>query len=120
MVRTILNVSIVILSLISCSGQDCNDLPSAFASYEQAVSKIRSAHYVFTDVKQTPSSSWMKKAEFFSCDSSQGYFIYTTKKGKTYVHDLMPISVWEGFKEARSFGEFYHQNIKDKYLMAIK
>lgn len=110
--RSILYLIIGFGTLLSCTQNDCSSLPSAFESYDQAESMIRSAQYQYTDTKRTSSSSWIRKAEFYSCDREQGYFLYTTKSGKTYVHAEVPRSIWNGFKEADSHGGFYNRYIK--------
>ncbi len=96
----------------------CNSLPSTFASYDAAVSAVESADFDFTDKANTSKSSWIRAARFYSCNSADGYFIIETDKGN-YLHQGVPITVWESFKAADSFGSFYNANIKHQYRLVL-
>ncbi len=96
----------------------CNSLPSSFASYDAAVSAVESADFEFTDNANTSKSSWIRAARFYSCNNADGYFIIETDKGN-YLHQGVPITVWESFKAADSFGSFYNANIKHQYRLVL-
>ena len=80
---------IIILTngFIACSnGPDCNNLDTNFTSYRQATELVRSASGFEVSEKERLNSTWMKSAEYYSCDGDLGYFIYTNTKGDSYIH----------------------------------
>ncbi|QXP69372.1 KTSC domain-containing protein [Polaribacter sp. R2A056_3_33] len=105
-----------LLFMLSCKGQDCETLPLTYTSYSEAVKKISSATFNFTDSVNTSSSSWIRNANFYSCNGRHGYLILKTAK-KNYIFKNVPKQVWYNFKEASSFGEFYNKNIRGRYKL---
>jgi hypothetical protein len=103
---------------ISCQSQPCTKLPSVFTSYNQAEQLISDATFKLKESANTSESSWVRSAKFYSCDGISGFFILGTDK-KEYYHQNMPIEVWQGFKNATSFGSYYNQYIKNKYTLNI-
>jgi len=113
-------ISIALLFLLIYStgkSQSCKDLPTKFSSYRQAVNSIKGSKFILTDQLPDGKSSWIKSANYYSCDGYNGYLIYRTEKGKEYIHEKVPISVWKGFKTANSSGSYYVHNIKGKYRL---
>lgn len=123
---------LLILFITSCNSNDkssikegtsdgsanCNSLPASFASYSVAVSAVESAEFAFTDEANTSKSSWIRAARYYSCDNISGYFLIETDRGN-YLHQGVPVSVWESFKTASSFGSFYSSNIRDRYRLML-
>lgn len=106
----------LILSLLSCSAEkrkthDCSDITTPFQSYSQAINVVESAEFKISDEVNTSKSSWIRSAKYYSCDGRVGYMVYTTDK-KKYIHQDVPIEIWEEFKNADSFGKYYNKNIK--------
>jgi hypothetical protein len=101
-------------SFSSCHSQSCDSLPSHYVSYQQALTTIRHASFKIHQTCNTSSSSWIRAAEYYSCDGQTGFFVFKTDK-QWYIHAGVPLSVWEGFKKADSRGRYYNQNIKYKY-----
>ena len=97
---------------------DCDQLSQKFTSYDQAINLVRSSSFKISETVNTSRSSWIRGAEFYSCDGSTGYFIIETSN-RIYIHADMPISVWQQFKNARSFGSFYDYNIKGRYRLYL-
>jgi hypothetical protein len=106
-----------LLLFISCSG-NCDSISKNFSSYDEAISIIRSTDFIIEENIDTD-SSWIDSIEYYSCDEASGYLIVNTKKGKSYIHENVPIQVWNQFKNADSFGRFYNQNIKGNYYLDI-
>lgn len=109
----------ICLTLYSCSGQDCSDIPKVFSSYQQAENLIGKSTFLYSDNVNTSKSSWIRGASFYSCDKEVGYFIVVTDR-QEYIHQDLPIQVWENFKSASSFGAFYNQNIKNRYQLKLQ
>lgn len=103
------------LTFSSCRTKDCCDnLPTQFSSYDQAVSKIESSEFKIKEEANTSKSSWIKNASYYSCNGLTGYFILETSKIK-YLYSDLSYQKWKEFKAAESFGSFYNENIRDKY-----
>jgi hypothetical protein len=99
---------------IQCKSQDCNQIPTHFNSYDQALSFVKKAIFQYKDVVNTSRSSWVRGASYFSCVGSTGFFIIKTDS-EEYLHSGLPLYLWTQFKNASSFGGFYDRYIKGKY-----
>ncbi|WP_414649339.1 KTSC domain-containing protein [Daejeonella sp.] len=98
--------------------QPCRDLPSSFRSYQEAINKISSASFVQTDNANTSKSSFITSANFYSCNGQTGYLIIGINN-RPYIHKDLPVKLWYQFKNARSFGTFYTQHIRNKYRLSL-
>jgi len=103
----------------TCFQPDCESLPTSFDTYDEALILIRSAKFQYEDIANTSKSSWIRGAEYYSCDGKSGYFILITDS-KEYIYEGMPLGIWESFKSAESFGKYYNYNIKHKYFFKLK
>ena len=114
-------MTLILLSLVifSCNSQDCNKSPDNFTSYTQAISLVKNSSFKIEETANTSNSSWIRSAKYYSCDGQTGYFIYTTKDHE-YIHKGVPLTVWEGFKNAFSKGSYYDRNIRYKYQLNLK
>jgi hypothetical protein len=101
------------------SAQNCKTIPNSFNSYEQAVKAISNSTFSFTDKVNTSSSSWIRSATFKSCDGKTGFLIIGTDSNP-YIHQNVPLSLWQSFKKASSFGSFYTKNLRGRYKLIIK
>jgi hypothetical protein len=117
MKNLILIISFLLLIGNSAKSQSCRQLPDKFSSLSQAIQEIKNATFKSTDKLPYGKSSWIINASFYSCDGSTGYLVYTTDKGKEYVHEKVHIKVWREFKNASSSGSYYVQNIKGRYRL---
>ncbi len=100
------------------NSNDCANLPKSFSSYNEAVRIIKETNFTFQDNVNTATSSWIRGANFYSCDNHLGYFLLYTDK-QDYIYKDLPIDVWKGFKSSSSFGSFYSQNIKNRYQLYL-
>jgi hypothetical protein len=92
----------------------CESLPSSYGSYEDAKNQISSATFPVQESANTAGSSWMRSANFYSCDGQQGFLIIGTDN-QTYIHANVSVGLWEEFANASSKGSFYSRNIKGRY-----
>jgi hypothetical protein len=97
---------------------DCEELPSSFYSYEEALERIFKANFRYSDKISITSSSWIRSAAFYSCDGYLGFFIIKTDK-QYYIHKDLPIEIWRSFKNSNSYGSYYSHYIKSNYQMII-
>lgn len=107
------------LVLVNCYRKNCEQLPETFETYKQAEEAIQRAKYEYRDSIDLSESSWLAWAEYLSCDGKTGYFIYETKKGEVYIHQNLPVEIWQSFISATSKGSYYVKNIKNRYRLKI-
>jgi len=77
---------------------------TTFTSYDQAQTWVR--------------TNPIRGAEYYTDGSGTGYLILNMK-GKEYIWEGVPLNVWEGFKQADSFGKYYHRHIKGRYILEL-
>ena len=92
---------------------------TTFSSFQDALDQVRSASYSISEEQNTDESSWVRGAAIYSCDGRTGFFILSTDD-RDYIHIDVPVAVWQGFKEALSFGTYYNTNIKKRYGLGLK
>jgi hypothetical protein len=100
-------------------GQDCSKLPQSFTSYAQASQLIKSSTFKMHESVNTSKSSWIRGADYFSCDGQKGFLIIKADD-RDYIHQNVPIDTWNGFKKANSFGSYYSNFIKGNYRLTMK
>ena len=105
--------------MLSCNSQDCNKLPAIYTSYSQGIELVKSSSFKVKETANTSNSSWITSAKYYSCDGNTGYLIYTTNKDYEYIHQGVPVNIWEGFKNASSKGSYYNSNIKNRYRLKL-
>jgi hypothetical protein len=91
---------------------------TSFTTYAEALQYVRSTYD--GEFLQTPESSWIGSGEYYHADGL-GYFILNVKTGsrKSYIHQGVPGSVWEGFRAAPSKGRYYNRNLKGRYRLFL-
>ena len=109
---------LILIIFLSCSSQNCEDMPTTFTTYEEVISTIDETNFSFEDSVNTSKSTWIRNANYYSCDNITGFFMLITDK-KKYVFENVPISIWKRFKNADSFGRFYNKNIRNKYHLYL-
>lgn len=62
----------------------CDNLPTSFDSYDQAISSVRGATFKIDEKVNTNKSSWIRRIEYYSCDGNEGYLIMTLKNTTAY------------------------------------
>ena len=115
----ILSIILLIGALQITCGQDCNKLSTSFTSYTQASQLIKSSTFKMHESVNTSKSSWVRGADYYSCDSKRGFLIIKTD-GSEYIHQNVPIEIWREFKTASSFGSYYSNNIRGRYGISLK
>ena len=101
--KTTLFVLLLVYTIASCSEKNCKVLPDTFSDNEQAKEAVLNSSFKLKEDAGVLKSSWINSAKSFSCDSQSGFLIITTGH-KTYIHQNLPIEVWEQFKSAYSKG----------------
>lgn len=106
------------LFIIGCTSKNCDEIPSKFNSYEQAINEIQNSSFEFQETTSR-SSSWINDADYYSCDMKTGFLIIETSK-KEYIHKDVPIKVWKEFNNSSSLGKYYNQNIKNRFQLYLE
>jgi hypothetical protein len=118
--RTLNFYLVFILTLFNaCKKIDCAQLPNKYSNYSDAIYEIKSASFQVEDELNTSKSSWVRGASYYSCDGIVGYLIIQTDE-KEYIHQGVPIELWNEFKKANSYGQFYNYKIKGRYRLYLK
>lgn len=117
MKQLLLSFMLCFLMNFTVQSQSCKNLPDKFYSYREAINSIQSSTFKTSDELPYGKSSWIKSANYYSCDGYFGYLVYTTDKGKEYIHEKVPIKIWTEFKNAISSGSYYVNNIKGRYRL---
>lgn len=108
----------ILLSLNAAGQTGCDGLPTAFKSYDQAVSTVRNFGFSFKDRVNTAKSSWIRGASYYSCDKRSGFLLINTDN-ENYIHANVPVAIWYQFKSAYSFGSFYSSQIRGRYQLRL-
>ena len=117
MKQLLLCISVLIISFESFA-QSCNQLPLQFESFSIANRQITGSTFQFVDNLKISKSSWIRSAQYYSCDNITGYFFLITDH-KTYIHKDVPIQLWKNFVSTSSYGNFYNINFKGKFPLRI-
>lgn len=107
------------LLLVSCGSMDCESI-NQFASHEAALEVVQNYEFLNIDLQETPESSWIKSATFYSCDNMKGFVIIQEKEGIELIFQGVPIETWNGFKTASSYGTYANQSILGKFKVTIQ
>lgn len=113
-------ILVFILLFIGC--KKSIKIPNEFRSYQEAQYIVQSADLRIKEEAETVGKStnnWIREAKYFANDKNSGYLIINMK-GKDYIFDELPYSVWEEFKNADDLGKAFHQMIKGKYNLKLK
>lgn len=119
MIKATVSMLLILILVSACNAPKCNQLPVSFETYAEAISLIKSSSFSLNETANTSGSSWIKSAQYFSCDDATGYFIYRTNDGKEYIHNEVPADIWDGFKNANSKGAYYDSHIKGRYRLKL-
>ena len=89
-------------------------------SYDDVIYEVENnKEFKLAESKKTPQSSWVTGAAFYSCNNNTGYLILIPTKGYKYIHEGVPLKVWQGFKNATDFGQYYDYNIRGRFRFKL-
>ena len=89
----------------------CDNLSSRFSSYEQAVNAVKRSSFRFQDYRNMNNSGFIDYGKYYSCDNYKGFLILSLNH-REYIYRSVPIQIWQNFKNANSFGNFYNYYIR--------
>ena len=120
MIKLIFIISLSFAGLYSNAQEDnCAQLSQNWNSEKKVIAGIENTNFTTNETLKPTGKSWMTSAHFYSCDDEFGYLVvkYDEKK---YVHEDVPVSLWNSLKGAKSIGGFYNFYIKDNYKLDKK
>lgn len=97
----------------------CDSIPKTFKNYKEATRTIESANFIYNDTADTSKSSWIWTARYYSCPGIVSFMIIETKS-QDYIYQNVPLTLWQDFKKASSFGRFYNEHFKGRYGLKVK
>ena len=112
---------LLLFSVILFSCKQNSELPKQFSSYDEAVNKVENANFKIeenADVEGKSENNWIESAKYFANDEQSGILIINMK-GKEYIFDEVPITVWNDFKSSDDMGKYYNQSIRGIYILTL-
>ena len=85
-------------------------------SEKEAVKYIENNTFLSSESVIPDENSWMTSAHFYTYNQKSGYLIIKSKK-KTFVHQEVPIEIWNALKEAKTMGGYHNFYIKNYYKL---
>ena len=93
-----------------------SDASERFSSYDEAKNYVKS-HYS-SESLDTSSSSFIKSAVYFP--TGEVGFLILGMQNKEYIFSMVPLRIWEGFKDANSKGQYFNQFLKGRFILELK
>ena len=104
---------------LNAQEDNCKQIYRKWDSEKEAIALIEKTSFTFSDLAKPSDESWLSSAHYYSCDEEYGFLIVKGDK-KTFIHQDVPIAVWQAFKNAKSIGGYYNFYIKNKYKLDKK
>jgi len=138
--KKIILISYVLFAGISCFGQsngfatfkpieeeapirnysDCNQIPTSFSSYNQALSIISNHKFNISDEFNAEDNSFISGGAYRSCDGKSGFLIVYIKGYSPYIYQNVPLSIYRDFRYSLPTGKYYNEHIKGRYKVYLK
>lgn len=108
-------IIILFLNFTLVNGQqhDCSSLPSLNSEHD-AIEILRDTRFNLVDTADVSQSSWIVSAKYLGCEGHNGYIILSARYSD-YLHQAVPLPLWDQFKMARDKDTFYMKALKNKY-----
>jgi len=90
---------------------DCHDLPTQFASNEEAVKILNETRFYQDQSLRTTRRSGLMQARYLSCDFKTGYLIVRFDGDDTVYPDVKP-ELWEQLQQTSDIDGYYFKHIK--------
>lgn len=118
--RLTLIIALIFLGLyLNAQEDNCNKISNEWKSEKDAISLVENTVFTFSELVSPDQNSWMSSAHYYSCDKEYGYLIVKSEK-KIFIHQDVPVVVWNALKNANSIGGYYNFYIKNKYRLERK
>lgn len=118
--RLTLIIALIFLGLyLNAQEDNCNQISQEWKSEKDAIDLIENMVFTLSESASPDPTSWMSSAHYYSCDEDHGYLIVKSEK-KIFIHQDVPVAVWNALKNANSIGGYYNFYIKNKYKLEKK
>lgn len=111
---TILIALIFVGLFLNAKEENCSSVTGEWKTEKDAITSIEQTTFNFSESLLPTQSSWLTSAHYYTCDNEYGYLIIKSQR-KTFIHQDVPMAVWESLKNAKSTGGYYNFYIKNKY-----
>lgn len=109
-------IATLLIVICSCKKKtNCNNIPTEFSSYEEAITTIRERTFRLKDSIDIPEGKIIKYAWYYSCDGTKGYLFRRHSGGAEYFVSNVPINIWQELKKNDSKEMYFDSNISGKY-----
>ncbi len=105
--------------ILNAQIDECDHLKLNWNSDNEAIEIIENETFAHTDMFAGETDSWLESAHYYSCDEESGFLIIKGSK-KSFIHQNVPIKVWQCLKSAKSKGGYYNFYIKNKFKLRKK
>lgn len=120
--KILLPALLILLTSSGCSTSrnlESGSHQESFSSYEEAINYVQTNEDLTHLTVDTGKSSWVQSADFYYYPGdTSGYAIFELSN-RLYIHEGVPLEIWQGFTHADSFGTFYNQNLKGNYIFDL-
>ena len=117
MKRLTLIIALIFFGIyLNAQEDNCNQIAQDWKTEKDAISKIETAIFTFSESIRADQSKWMNSAHFYSCDKEYGFLIVKSEKN-AFIHQNVPMAVWQALKNAKAIGGYYNFYIKNKYKL---
>lgn len=99
---------------LNASEDNCSQTSHSWKSKKEAITQIENTTFKTSESIRTPYSSWMLSAHFYTCDDKFGFLLIKSEKNN-FLHEDVPVTVWNALKNAKSVAGYYNFYIKNKY-----
>ena len=97
----------------------CSTIQEDWKSEKEAISYIESTIFLSSESLTPNEESWLTSAHFYTCNEETGYLIIKSNR-KTFIHQEVPVGIWNSLKEAKTIGGYYNFYIKNNYKLEKK
>jgi len=95
------------------------ELKTSFDSYNQLDNYLQNKAFNKYNY-DTSRSSWIRGAKYYYYEKAGMGYLKLNLKGRDYIYLLVPLEVWNSFKNADSLGRYFNQDIKGHYIYLKK
>jgi hypothetical protein len=117
MTKSLLFIVLLFFGIIlNAKIDDCDHSKMHWKSDKEAIEIIENERFAHKDMIPGEVDSWLVSAHYYSCNSESGFLIVKGSK-KAFIHQNVPLMVWQSLKSANSKGGYYNFYIKNKFKL---
>ena len=104
---------------LDASEDRCSLFQENWKSEKEAVKYIENTTFLSSESLTPNENSWVTSVRFYTCNEESGYLIIKSIN-KTFVHQEVPMDIWNALKKTRTTGGYYNFYIKNNYKLEKK